>query len=59
MNLAKFLKGTTSIGELELLPNKYIQVLFKQYTTTLLSKDAQEKLVAEQVSDEVEESMGG
>jgi hypothetical protein len=59
MNLTKFLKGTITIGELEQLPNKYIQVLFKQYTKILLNPKAQEAYAQEQMADEIKDQMGG
>lgn len=59
MNLSKFLKGTITIGELENLPNRYIQVIYKEYDTTMRNKELREANEAEQVQDEIEETMGG
>lgn len=59
MNLAKYLKGTTSIGELMNMPNRYIQVIYKQYVTMLNDKEKSEANQAEQMGDEIEEAMMG
>ena len=55
MNLAKFLKGTTTIGELEKMPNRYIQTIYKEYVTTMNDPKATESIAAEQMV----EAMGG
>lgn len=55
MNLSKFLKGTTTIGELELMPNRYIQTIYKEFVTASQDPKAVESMAAE----EMVEAIGG
>lgn len=55
MNLTKFMKGATTISELENLPNTYIQTIYKEYTEFMRDSKAQEGRQAE----EVVEALGG
>lgn len=48
-----------SISELENLPNRYINVIFKEYVETLKNKDKQEALAGEEMVEQLEETMGG
>lgn len=59
MNLAKFLKGTTTMGELENFPNRYIQVIYKEYVDTIKDREKSENKSAEEVEEQMEELMGG
>ena len=59
MNLAKFLKGTTTIGELESRPNRFIHVIYKEYVNTLKDPKANEAVAAEDFEEQMEEVMGG
>ena len=59
MNLAKFLKGTTTIGELENHSNRFIHTIYKEYVETLKSKEKSDAHAAEEVEDQMEEVMGG
>ena len=59
MNLSKFLKGTTTIKELEDYPNRYIQVIYKEYVNTLKDKSKSEAVAAEEMEEQMEEVMGG
>lgn len=59
MNLAKFLKGTTTINELQNQPNRFIQVVYKEYVETLKDKSKSEAQAAEEVEEQMEEMMGG
>jgi hypothetical protein len=59
MNLSKFIKGTTTIGELENLPNRYIQVIYKEYVETLKNEEKSKAKAAEEISEQIEEDMGG
>lgn len=59
MNLAKFLKGTTTINELQNQPNRFIQVVYKEYVETLKDKSKSEVQAAEEVEEQMEEMMGG
>ena len=53
MNLSKFIKGTTSIGELEKLPNRYIQTIYKQYVDSMNDPKAQDAMAAEQLAEAI------
>ena len=59
MNIAKFLKGTTTIGELEKMPNAMLHTLYKKYVEFLKNEEAQKAAAAEEVTDQIEEAMGG
>lgn len=59
MNLSKFLKGCTTITEMENLPNRYIHVIYKQYVDSLKSKEAQAAIASQQIEEEMEEVIGG
>lgn len=59
MNLAKFLKGTTTMVELENMPNRYIQVIYKEYVDSLKSKVKSEAMATENMQEEMEEVLGG
>lgn len=59
MNLAKFLKGCTTIGELVNMPNRFIHGIYKQYVDMLKDKEKSENNAAEQVEDEIEEALTG
>lgn len=59
MNLAKFLKGTTTMGELENFPNRYIQVIYKEYVDTIKDREKSENKSTEEVEEQMEELMGG
>lgn len=41
------------------LPNSFSHALFKQYTEITKSKEGQEALQGENMTDEIEEMMGG
>lgn len=58
MSLCKFLKGSTTISELENMPNRYIQVLYKEYVNMLKDPKQQESLAAENMTEQLEEAMG-
>ena len=59
MNLTKFLKGCTSIGELMNLPNIFVHTIYKEYAEMLKDQEKSKNHAAEQVEDEIEEAMGG
>ena len=62
MNIAKFLKGTTTIGELGSMPNAMVHTLYKQYVEFLKKpEDSDEKksAAAEQMQEQLEEIAGG
>ena len=45
MNITKFIKGCTTVGELENMPNSYIHTIYKEYLLTQL--DAAKKKASE------------
>ena len=54
------LKGRISIGELENLPNRYIQVIYKEYVETIKSRDRQDAVAGEEMEEQIEDAfMGG
>lgn len=59
MNIAKFLKGCTTITELMNMPNRYLHTLYKQYVEMIMDKDKSEQHGVEQMQDELEDAMGG
>lgn len=59
MNLAKFLKGSTTIGELMNMPLKYLEVMYKQYFETMNDPKTAEAVVNQQAAEEIEEAIRG
>lgn len=59
MNLSKFLKGTITMRELENMPNRYIQVIYKEYDTSLRDPKRKAMMEDEAITDEIEDAMGG
>lgn len=59
MNLAKFLKGCTTIGELMNMPLKYLEVMYKQYFDTILDPKKAEEIANQQAAEEIEEAVTG
>jgi hypothetical protein len=51
------MKGSTSLSELENMPNKFIHTLWKLYIDTMKDKEKSEAIAAEQTMDEMEEAM--
>ncbi len=49
--LARFLKGTTSVGELMNMPNRFLQYLYKEYINFLNTPKLQEAAAAEEVTE--------
>lgn len=59
MNIARFLKGTTTIGELMNMPNRYLHVLYKQFLDTAMNEDKSKEFGQEQAAEEIVDAMGG
>lgn len=59
MNLAKFLKGITTIGELMELPARYIHTLYKEYVNSISDPQTQKQITVEQMEEEIEEAISG
>jgi hypothetical protein len=55
--LAKFLKGSITIGELENMPNRFIHSLYKLYIETQKDEDKRKAVESEQMMDEMEDMM--
>ena len=59
MNLAKFLKGTTTIKELESMPVSHIHVIYREYFNTMRDPNRRKENAEEQIQDQIEEEMTG
>ena len=57
MRLDKFLKGSTTVGELENMPYKFINTVYKMYLDTLRDQKKKQALAAEETMDELEDAM--
>lgn len=57
MNIAKFLKGIVSIGELEDLPNHYSHTFYKEYFDTMTDPEKQKAYSAESMAEGISEIM--
>lgn len=57
MNIAKFLKGIISIGELEDLPNHYSHTFYKEYFDTMTDPEKQKAYSAESMAEGLSEIM--
>ena len=59
INLVKYMKGCTSIRELEELPNSYTHTIYKNYVDMVTSRKDADAQAEEEVMEEITESMGG
>ena len=59
INLSRHLKGTTTIGEMNNLPNRFVQVIYKDYVDFLKDPERQKMMAGEEIQDQLEEAMGG
>jgi hypothetical protein len=55
MNLAKYLKGATTMTELENMPNHYIHTIYKEYVNFLQDETLQKAAAGEDLVN----AMGG
>jgi hypothetical protein len=55
--LARFLKGSTTIGELRTMPAHWLSTLFKIQFEQMKTKDGEEAVVSEQAMEEIEDTM--
>ena len=53
------MKGRITIGELENMPNRYIQVIYKEYVETIKNRDKQEAAAGEEMEEQLEEAFTG
>ena len=58
-NLVKYMKGCTSIRELEELPNSYTHTIYKNYVDMVTSQKDADAQAEEEIMEEITESMGG
>lgn len=59
MNLAKFLKGSTTMTELMNMPNRYLHIIYKEYVNMIMDKEKSEAHQSEQMMEEMESAMMG
>lgn len=59
INLTKFMKGCTTIGELMNMPNRFIHGIYKEYINTLKDPEKADIQAAEEVKDQIEEAITG
>ena len=57
MNITKFIKGCTTVGELENMPNSYIHTIYKEYLLTQLDTAKKKASEEEAATEEMIESM--
>ena len=57
MNITKFIKGCTTVGELENMPNSYIHIIYKEYLVTQLDAAKKKASEEEAATEEMIESM--
>ena len=55
IGLAKFMKGSTTIGELENMPNTCIHAVYKMYIEFTKNMDAQKASAAEDMMETMED----
>lgn len=53
--ISRFLKGCTSIHELDNLPARYIQAIYNQYSIFAKSQEAQQAAASEDIVEELED----
>lgn len=59
MNVSRFLKGTTTMVELENMPNWKSHTLFKEYTEFMNNEEAQQARQQEEMADNIEDVATG
>lgn len=57
MSLAKFMKGCTTIRELEDMPVAYSHTIYKEYVTTLKDREKSEAAANEEALEEFQDQM--
>ena len=53
INLSKYLKGTITIRELESMPNRYIQCIYKEFVKTVTDPKTEKAMAAEQLTEAI------
>lgn len=59
MNLTKYLKGCTTMSELEAMPNHYTHTIYKEYVNMLKDEKLKQANQNENMMEEMSEMMGG
>ena len=59
MNIAKFLKGTISIPELENVPNRSLQIYYNEYYKMVTDPKLSKQFAEEEAGERLVEAMGG
>jgi hypothetical protein len=57
INLTKFLKGCTTIRELEEMPNHYSHSIYKSYIDMIMDEKKKQNHADEQAMDEIEDQL--
>ena len=57
IGLAKFMKGSTTLTELENMPNKCIQALWKLYVDTMRDDKKKEAMQSEESLEEIADAV--
>lgn len=55
--MAKYLKGCTSIQELQDMPNSYSHTIYKQYVDMLKNEEQSQAHASEQMMEELEDQI--
>jgi hypothetical protein len=59
INLAKYLKGCTTLTELSEMPARYIHIIYKDYVDMLKDESKRKAHQSENAMDELSEAFGG
>lgn len=59
MNIAKFLKGTITIPQLENVSNRSLQIYYREYYKMVTDPKLTEQFAKEQAGEQLIEAMGG
>ena len=57
INLAKYLKGSTTLTELDEMPVYMIHTIYKEYVNFLQDQEKQDQHASEEVMDELEDQL--
>ena len=59
MNLVKFMKGCTTIEEIQRLPNRFVHSIYHEYVNMMKDEEARKAHEEEQAMEEIEDNIGG
>lgn len=57
MNLTKYLKGCTTMGELERMPVRYIHIIYKEYVNMLNDEKKKKANASENMLEELADNL--